>query len=214
MLFAVVIFLSVVVLGVIAALRFTKGIIPLRTYESRELPGFPGPAGLIHRLDGAEKRQRKLEKARFPGVDENGFISLPPAWEGKVTAGRLACVAHTWAMSSLVREDPEAAKARKTASARATMIPFFTALILLGMLTAGLLKFQIALAIGLACWAFFTFSALPSQFRESKAAEIATSGLKEAGLWPVLPSDAMAVEQCLKALSWCHVAGFRRILPR
>lgn len=101
MLFAVVIFLSVVVLGVIAALRFTKGIIPLRTYESRELPGFPGPAGLIHRLDGAEKRQRKLEKARFPGVDENGFISLPPAWEGKVTAGRLACVAHTWAMSSL-----------------------------------------------------------------------------------------------------------------
>ena len=169
MLFAVVIFLSVVVLGVIAALRFTKGIIPLRTYESRELPGFPGPAGLIHRLDGAEKRQRKLEKARFPGVDENGFISLPPSWEGKVTAGRLACVAHTWAMSSLVREDPEAAKARKTASARATMIPFFTALILLGMLTAGLLKFQIALAIGLACWAFFTFSALPSQFREWKA---------------------------------------------
>ncbi len=142
MLFAVVIFLSVVVLGVIAALRFTKGIIPLRTYESRELPGFPGPAGLIHRLDGAEKRQRKLEKARFPGVDENGFISLPPSWEGKVTAGRLACVAHTWAMSSLVREDPEAAKARKTASARATMIPFFTALILLGMLTAGLLKFR------------------------------------------------------------------------
>lgn len=91
---------------------------------------------------------------------------------------------------------------------------FFTALILLGMLTAGLLKFQIALAIGLACWAFFTFSALPSQFREWKAAEIAKSGLKEAGLWPVLPSDAMAVEQCLKALSWCHVAGFRRILPR
>ena len=81
------------------------------------------------------------------------------------------------------------------------------------MLTAGLLKFQIALAIGLACWAFFTFSALPSQFREWKAAEIAKSGLKEAGLWPVLPSDAMAVEQCLKALSWCHVAGFRRILP-
>ena len=36
MLFAVVIFLSVVVLGVIAALRFTKGIIPLRTYASRE----------------------------------------------------------------------------------------------------------------------------------------------------------------------------------
>ena len=179
-----------------------------------ELPGFPGPAGLIHRLDGAEKRQRKLAEARFPGVDENGLISLPPAWEGKVTAGRLACVAHTWAMSSLVREDPAAAKARKTAAARAMMIPFFTALILLGMLATGLLKFQIALAIGLACWAFFTFSALPTQFREWKAAEIAKSGLKEAGLWPLLPSDAMAVEQCLKALSWCNVAGFRRILPR
>ena len=147
-------------------------------------------------------------------MDENGLISLPPAWEGKVTAGRLACVAHTWAMSSLVREDPAAAKARKTASGRAMMIPFFTALILLGMLATGLLKFQIALAIGLACWAFFTFSALPTQFREWKAAEIAKSGLKEAGLWPLLPSDAMAVEQCLKALSWCNVAGFRRILPR
>ena len=163
---------------------------------------------------GAEKRQRKLAEARFPGVDENGLISLPPAWEGKVTAGRLACVAHTWAMSSLVREDPAAAKARKTAAARAMMIPYFTALILLGMLATGLLKFQIALAIGLACWAFFTFSALPTQFREWKAAEIAKSGLKEAGLWPLLPSDAMAVEQCLKALSWCNVAGFRRILPR
>lgn len=142
-------------------------------------------------------------------MDENGLISLPPAWEGKVTAGRLACVAHTWAMSSLVREDPgRRAKARKTASGRAMMIPFFTALILLGMLATGLLKFQIALAIGLACWAFFTFSALPTQFREWKAAEIAKSGLKEAGLWPLLPSDAMAVEQCLKALSWCNVAGF------
>ena len=51
MLFAVVIFLSLVVLGVIAALRFTKGVIPLRTYESRELPGFPGPVGLIRRLE-------------------------------------------------------------------------------------------------------------------------------------------------------------------
>lgn len=44
------------------------------------------------------------------------------------------------------------------------------------MLAAGLLKFQIALAIGLACWAFFTFSALPTQFREWKAAEIANQG--------------------------------------
>ena len=186
MLFAVVIFLSLVVLGVIAALRFTKGVIPLRTYESRELPGFPGPVGLIRRLDGAEKRRRKLAEARTPGVDENGLISLPPAWEGKVTAGRMA----------------------------ATMIPFFTGLVLLGMIAAGLLKFQIALAIGLACWAFFTFSAIPTQFREWKAAEMAKSGLKEAGLWPQLPSDAMAIEQCLKALTWCHVAGFRRILPR
>lgn len=66
MLFAVVIFLSVVVLGVIAALRFTKGIIPLRTYESRELPGFPGPAGLIHRLDGAENASGDWRKPGFP----------------------------------------------------------------------------------------------------------------------------------------------------
>ena len=61
-------------------------------------------------------------------------------------------------MSSLVREDPEAAKARKTASARATMIPFFTALILLGMLATGLLKFQIALAIGLVLLGLFSLS--------------------------------------------------------
>lgn len=67
------------------------------------------------------------------------------------------------------------------------MIPFFTGLVLLGMIAAGLLKFQIALAIGLACWAFFTFSAIPTQFREWKAAEGQT-GLKEAGLWPQLPS--------------------------
>lgn len=36
------------------------------------------------------------------------------------------------------------------------------------MLTAGLLKFQIALAIGLACWAFFTFSALPPSSANGK----------------------------------------------
>lgn len=54
---------------------------------------FPVPVGLIRRLDGAEKRRRKLAEARTPGVDENGLISLPPAWEGKVTAGRMACVA-------------------------------------------------------------------------------------------------------------------------
>lgn len=87
----------------------------------------------------------------------------------------MACVAHTWALSRLVKENAEAAKARKTAIARATMIPFFTGLVLLGMIAAGLLKFQIALAIGLACWAFFTFSAIPTQFREWKAAEIAKS---------------------------------------
>ena len=87
MLFAVVIFLSVVVLGVIAALRFTKGVIPLRTYESRELPGFPGPAGLIHRLDGAEKRQRYGEDLRhlsgggmpvFPAWMKTGSSAFPP----------------------------------------------------------------------------------------------------------------------------------------
>lgn len=78
MLFAVVIFLSVVVLGVIAALRFTKGVIPLRTYESRELPGFPGPAGLIHRLDGAEKRQRKLAEAVFPVWMKTASSACPP----------------------------------------------------------------------------------------------------------------------------------------
>lgn len=214
MLFAVVFFLSVAVLGVIAVLRFTKGIIPLRTYESGELPGFPGPVGLIHRLDGAQKRQRKLAKSRSPKVDTDGLISLPDAWENKVTVGRLACVAHTWAMSNLIKEDPAAAKVRKIATNRAIMIPFFAALILLGLIVTGLIRFQTALSIELACWAFFTFSALPSQFREWKAAELAKNGLKEAGLWPALPSDAIAVEQCLKALSWCQVAGFRRILPR
>lgn len=179
MLFAVVIFLSLVVLGVIAALRFTKGVIPLRTYESRELPGFPGPVGLIRRLDGAEKRRRKLAEARTPGVDENGLISLPPAWEGKVTAGRMACVAHTWALSILVKENAEAAKARKTAIARATMIPFFTGLVLLGMIAAGLLKFQIALAIGLACWAFFTFSAIPPSSGNGKPRKWPNPGLRK-----------------------------------
>lgn len=214
MFFAVIIFLSVVVLGVIAALRFSKGIVPLRTYGARELPGFPGPSGLIRRLDGAGKKQRPLGEARTPRVDADGMISLPPAWHGKVTAGRLACVAHTWALSHLIKENQEAAKARTTAIQRATMIPFFTALVLLAMMGTGLLKFQTALTIGLACWAFFTFAAIPTQFREWKAVEIAKAGLKEAGLWPQLPADAQAIEQCLKALTWCHVAGFRRILPR
>lgn len=41
MLFAVVIFLSVVVLGVIAALRFTKGIIPCAPTNPGNCPASP-----------------------------------------------------------------------------------------------------------------------------------------------------------------------------
>ncbi len=215
MLFAVFIsIVSLIVLGIIASLRFSRGIAPLRTHESRELPGFPGPAGLIYRLDGPDTPQRELGKSRAPEVDAEGDISLPPQWEDKVTAGRLACVAYTWAMSALVKQSPETAKARKTAIARATIVPFFTALIMLVAVLCKVMTWQYAIPIALACWAFFTFAAIPAQFREWKAADLARQALKKAGLWPQLPADAAAIDHCLKAQAWCHVAGFRRVLPR
>ncbi len=206
--------LSLIVLGIIASLRFSKGIAPLRTYESRELPGLPGPAGLIYRLDGTDSPQRELGKSRAPDVDEEGNISLPPHWEGKVTAGRFACVAYTWAMSALGKQSPDTAKARKLAIRRATMIPFFIGLVLLIAAIARVMLWQYAIPVFLACWAFFTFAALPTQFREWKAADLARQRLKEAGLWPMLATDAEAIDRCLKAQAWCNVAGFRRALPR
>ena len=69
-------------------------------------------------------------------------------------------------------------------------------------------------AVFLGVWAFFAFTSFPSQLCEYKAAEYAKKGSKNAGLWPKLNSDAMAVDACLKSLYWCRVGGFRRITAR
>lgn len=209
----VITFISIVILGIIGMLRMTKGIMPLRANEAQQLPSLPGPSGLIYRLDGPDKKQRKLLEGKYPRITPDGQIILPSTWDSHVTAGRVAYAAYTWALCILNEKDPEAAKNRHLAVARATMIPFFTLLILgIGMLFG--LKFGIAFPIFLAVWAFFTFAAIPSQFRDWKAIELAKSGLKESGLWPSSSTDAKAIERCLQALAWCHVAGFRRIFPR
>ena len=175
---------------------------------------FPVPWGLIRRLDGAEKRRRKLAEARTPGVDENGLISLPPAWEGKVTAGRMACVAHTWALSILVKETRKRQSPQNGYCTRHDDLPFFTGLVASGHDSGRPAEIPDCPGHrpGMLGFLYLLRHSYPVPGMESR--EMAKSGLKEAGLWPQLPSDAMAIEQCLKALTWCHVAGFRRILPR
>lgn len=214
MIFGFVILISAVVLGILAVLRFTKGIAPLRNYEKVSLPGLPGPTGLIHRLDGSDQKQRPISYGRHPELKGDNELVLPKAWETDMTAGRYAAVAHLWALDQLKQEDPNGAKERKNALFRAIIIPFFSALILIALVGLKRIPVTPGIAVFLAIWAFCSFSAFPGQFREWKAAEIAKKGLQNAGLWPQLSTDANAVDICLKALYWCRVAGFRRILPR
>ena len=81
----IVIFAAVLVLAIIAGLRFTKGIAPLRAYESVELPGFPGARGLVLRLDGVEKPNSPIINGKTPDVNDKAELVIPNKWEdGKI----------------------------------------------------------------------------------------------------------------------------------
>ncbi|MEG0836837.1 MAG: hypothetical protein RR138_03655 [Akkermansia sp.] len=199
---------------ILMSLRYGKGMTPLRRAEGTPLPGFPGPIGLINRLDGIERKQRDIIPGRAPNVKADGSMTLPLRWEDDVTAGRLACVAHTWALAQLSDQDPEGGKKREQAVTRTHIVTFFTALIVIALVFIKHLDTKTAMALVAGVWAMLSFIAIPTQFREWKALEVARTGLKNAGLWPRLESDAHAIDTCLKAMTWCRVAGFRRILPR
>lgn len=199
---------------IIMSLRYRKAISPLHRAGSVPLPGFPGPVGLVNRLDGIERKQREINTGKAPNIREDGSMTLPAKWEDHVTAGRLACVAHTWALAQLAEDDPEGAKAREHAVKRTHIATFFVILIAAALVFIKHMDLRMAFAIIAGVWTFLSFSAIPSQFREWKALEIARTGLKNAGLWPRLNKDAVALDTCLKAMTWCRVAGFRRILPR
>lgn len=209
------VFLSAIILfAVLAYLRHTKGVMPLRRSEGAALPGFPGPRGLVVRLDGMERKQRVVIDGRFPGVSKDGSLVLPLKWEKEMTVGRMAAVAHTWGLGLLAEDDPVGAKSRENAILRTAIITFFVGLIALAMVFIKHVDFRIALAMIVGTWAFLSFAAIPSQYREWKARDLAKQRLKEAGLWPQLPQDGRALESCLDSMIWCRVAGFRRILPK
>ena len=209
-----VLVISALFFFIIMSLRYGKAISPLRRAEGIPLPGFPGPIGLVNRLDGIERKQREITAGRAPNIKNDGSMTLPVKWENHVTAGRLACVAHTWALAQLAEEDPEGGKTREHAVKRAAIVTFFTILIAAALVFIKHMDLRIAAAMASGIWAFISFAAIPSQYREWKALELARTGLKNAGLWPRLNADAQALDTCLKAMTWCRVAGFRRILPR
>lgn len=209
-----VLLVSALFFFIIMSLRYGKAISPLRRVGGVPLPGFPGPIGLINRLDGVDRKQRDITAGRTPNIKQDGSMTLPLKWENTVTAGRLACVAHTWALAQLAEEDPEGGKAREQAIRRAHIVTFFSLLIAGVLVFVKHMDYRTALAMVTGIWTFISFSAIPTQYREWKALEIARTGLKNAGLWPRLNRDAQALDTCLKAMTWCRVAGFRRILPR
>lgn len=209
-----VLLVSALFFFILMSLRYGKAISPLRRAEGTLLPGFPGPIGLINRLDGVDRKQREITPGRAPSIKQDGSLILPLKWEDSVTAGRLACVAHTWALAQLAEDDAEGGKAREHAVKRAQIVTFFSILIAGALVFIKHMDYRTALAMVAGIWTFISFSAIPTQFREWKALEIARTGLKNAGLWPRLNGDAQALDTCLKAMTWCRVAGFRRILPR
>lgn len=207
--------LSGIVFLVLMSLRYGKARSPLFSYGERPLPGFPGPVGLVHRLDGVGRKQRQIVPGRHPSYNgKDGSMVLPVQWEEKVTTGRMACVAHTWALAIMAEEDPSGDKNRTQSINRSRMIPFFVTLIALALIFTKRADVMLVSSLAVFTWAFLTFAAVPTQMREKKAADIARKGLREAGMWPQLSEDAYALDACLDAMAWSRVAGFPRILPR
>lgn len=214
MFYTLVFAISILLFVILWSLRYSKGLSPLRQAERAPLPGFPGPRGLIVRLDGMERKQRLVIEGPAPTARKDGSIILPAHWEKSMTVGRMAAVAHAWGLSLLAEDDPEGAKSREQAVMRTVVITFFVALIAVALIFIKHIDFRLALSFVAGTWAFLSFAAIPSQYREWKARDLARKRLKEAGLWPQLPQDGNALDICLNAMTWCRVAGFRRILPK
>ncbi len=207
-------FPAVIIFLILMMLRHTKSKRLLNHYGNQPLPGFPGPAGLVMRLDGMDRKQRKIVHGRRLGNKKDGVVVLPPAWEQHMTAGRMACVAHAWAWSVLAETDPEGDTKRMKSINQAKIVCFFACLIALAIVFFRHANPLTVFAITAFLWAFLAFAGLPTQIREKQATDLAKKGLKEAGLWPQLTEDAYALEACLQAMSWSRVAGFPRIWPR
>lgn len=208
--FAVTVFLLVV----LGSLRYNKGIAPLRQAGDVPLPGFPGPRGLVVRLDGMERRQRVVVDGRTPSLRKDGSMVLPVHWEKNMTAGRMAAVAHIWGMSLLSESDPGGVRKRESSLTGTIVITFFAALIALALFFVKHVHIYNSLMIVAGTWALLTTIAILSQYKEAKARDLVKARLKETGLWPRLAYDGNALETCLDAMIWCRVAGFRRILPK
>lgn len=208
--FAVTIFLLVV----LGSLRYSKGITPLRQSGDVPLPGFPGPRGLVIRLDGMERKQRVVTQGNTPSLKKDGSMVLPGKWEGNMTAGRMAAVAHVWGMSLLSEHDPAGVRKRESALPRTIVLTFFAGLIAMALFFVKHVNIQTSLMLVAGTWALLTTLALLSQYKEAKARDLAKKRLKEVGLWPRLPHDRDALETCLDAMIWCRVAGFLRVLPK
>ncbi len=209
------ILLSAIVFLILMSLRYGKASAPLSSYGDRPLPGFPGPVGLVYRLDGLGRKQREIVPGRLPSYKgKDGSMVLPVSWEERVTTGRMACVAHTWALAMMAEEDPEGDKKRVDSINRSKIVPFFLSLIALALIFVKHADISLVASITVFTWAFLTFAAIPTQLREKRAVEVARAGLLKAGMWPQLKEDAYALEACLIAMAWSRVAGFPRILPR
>lgn len=204
---------ALILFAVMGYLRYTKGIAPLRAMGRVSLPGFPGPRGLVNRLDGLDRRRREIQQGKSPLPKMDGSIILPDFWEGEMTAGRMASVAHTWGLCLLAENDTAGAKAREAAISRTMIIVFFTVLVAVALIFLKRVDARLALMLVSWIWAFLTFIAIPTHYREWKARDVAKKRLKEIGLWPRLAQDQQALDICLTAMIWCRVAGFRRILP-
>lgn len=196
-------------------LRYSKGILPLRRNESAIMPGVPGVAGIIYRLDGMEHKNRSITFARYATVQIDGAIVLPHRWKNAdATAGRMAAAAYLWAHSQMAEEDEEGMRTYKTAIFRAMVVPLAACFIMLALIFFKEIDWRMAFSLVCATWALLAFMALPSQYRNWKARDLARRALQERGLMPNNKKDAMAVEQCLNAMIWCNVAGFRPISPK
>lgn len=212
--FNLLLLLACGMIAIVAWLRHTKGVAPLRRAHRRPSETFPAPPGLVRRLDGIEAPNREVGIALSPRISPDLGLAFPRKWNDQVTLATVATVAYTWALAKLAEDDPEGHREREQALLRAAIIPFLSFVILAVLVLLAKMPPYAALVIQMLVWAVLIYASFKTHHREWAAVAVANEALKTSGMWPQMPGTALTLERAVRAQAWCRVGGFPRYFPK